>query len=191
MFCWLFCISQALQKIIVRAQIRLRELAGIDYTMEGYTDGCMVEMSNCYEFVDAASCDHRIVADCCCYHNPGVWEYFCTTTAECTKHGDTCYDQSNCDGGSCSTTDPVATPCAWSLYDEGNPEGGGFCGGDRDRGFGAEEEFCAGESGRHMETIIDVDTSDLVSSLATTVADALDVRGPCFQLGIFLICHFD
>ena len=139
MFCWLFCISQVLQKIIVRTQIRLRELAGIDYTMEGYTDGCMVEMSNCYEFEDAASCD------------------------------------------------PVATPCAWSLYDEGNPDWGGSCGGDRDRGFGVEEEFCAGESGRHMETIIDGDTSDLVSSLATTVADALDVRGPCFQLGIFLI----
>ena len=141
-FCWLFCISQALQKIIVRAQILLRELAGIDYTLEGYTDGCMVEMSNCMDFFDAASCD------------PSV--------------------------------------CAWSPYDAGNPEFGGSCGAMvNDDGVLGDGQFCAGESGRHMETVIDGETSDLVSSLATTVADALDVRGPCFQLGIFLICHFD
>ena len=34
---------------------------------------------------------------CCCYHNPGQWEYFCTTPENCEYHGDTCEDISNCE----------------------------------------------------------------------------------------------
>jgi hypothetical protein len=38
---------------------------------------------------------------CCCHHNPGAWEYFCTTPAYCASNGDECHDiATNC---------PVAT----------------------------------------------------------------------------------
>ena len=38
---------------------------------------------------------------CCCHHNPGAWEYFCTTPAYCESNGDECHDiATNC---------PVAT----------------------------------------------------------------------------------
>ena len=40
-------------------------------------------------------------AACCCYHNPGSWQYFCTTAEHCHFHGDTCRAESKCGGGSC------------------------------------------------------------------------------------------
>jgi hypothetical protein len=126
-----------LQKIIVRTQTVLRQLAGIDYTLEGYTDGCMVEPTNCFEVLEAGTC---------------------------------------------------SDPCTWTWYDEGDPDGGGYCGGTD-----AGESFCAGESGRHSETIIDGDTSDGVSSLATTVADALDVLSEALPAGSSSrgpLCHY-
>jgi hypothetical protein len=43
---------------------------------------------------------------CCCYHNPGQWEYFCTTPENCEYHGDTCEDISNCESfNSCKDMD--------------------------------------------------------------------------------------
>ena len=36
---------------------------------------------------------------CCCHHNPGVWTHECFTQAFCHFHGDTCVDESNCNGG--------------------------------------------------------------------------------------------
>ena len=50
------------------------------------------------------------MSDCCYYHNPGAWEYFCTTTANCNSHGDTCYAESNCPSGSCTTIAPTSAP---------------------------------------------------------------------------------
>ena len=45
---------------------------------------------------------------CCCYHNPGQWEYFCTTPTRCAFHGDTCKDASNCES-SCKDFDKSCT----------------------------------------------------------------------------------
>jgi hypothetical protein len=61
--------------------------------------------------------------------------------------------------------------CTWTLYDPTSPENGGFC----NTAAGMEGRFCNGTSGRRSESVIDSDTSDVFSSVATTIADALEV----------------
>ena len=74
--------------------------------MQCYKGG--VEMP-CDNFgATTTSYDVPNVNDCCCYHNPGAWTYFRTTTANCNYHGDTCYGDSNCEDGTfCPTSRPL------------------------------------------------------------------------------------
>ena len=75
---------------------------------------------------------------CCCYHNPGQWEYFCTTPTRCAFHGDTCKDASNCES-SCKDFDKSCTEL--DGCNGCNMDGDGAkVEGDTDCAFGGEHE---------------------------------------------------
>jgi len=65
---------------------------------------CRTYNNHCQVAVDSNVNSENNDEACCCYHNPGQWEYFCTTRGNCAYHGDTCEDSSNCEN-SCTELD--------------------------------------------------------------------------------------